>query len=73
MLTLNNHTLDFSANCEISLREGGRLPEGLRVLAFLERDEFRTGADWRQVALGGHSIRNIDDGQRITITRETRI
>ena len=70
-LLVNNHTFDGSPNCEISLGARGRMPEGLRVLAFLQRDEFRTGANWRPVGMIGEGILKVEGGQLQSTTWET--
>ena len=61
-LTVNNATLGLGADCSVYLEPRGRgfaLPEGARVLAFLEPNDLTSLADFRS-ALHGFGILTLD-------------
>lgn len=61
-LTVNNATLGLGADCSVYLEPRGRgfaLPEGARVLAFLEPNDLTSLADFRP-ALHGFGILTLD-------------
>lgn len=61
-LNINNHSFDIDASCQESLGAGGRLPDGVRVLIFLQHDAFGV-AEWRPAGIGGFGIFSIDTDQ----------
>jgi hypothetical protein len=61
-LTVNNATLGLGADCSVSLQPNGRgfaLPEGARVLAFLQANELGGRAGLRS-ALYGYGVFKLD-------------
>jgi hypothetical protein len=59
-ITLNNHRFANDPSCRPIIGEGGWLPEGVRVLAFLQGDEFGL-AELRPAGLFRQSIFKIPD------------
>ncbi|MBA3946848.1 MAG: hypothetical protein H0X37_20080 [Herpetosiphonaceae bacterium] len=62
-LHVNNHKFGNNEDCSIILGTGGRFQAAIHVLVFLQRDEFRVGADWRPTGVAAMDVLTITDGQ----------
>jgi hypothetical protein len=61
-LKINNHMFSTTDDCRLQLGQGNRFAVGSHIVAFLQKDEFNVGAEWRPTGLNGlYALTVIDD------------